>query len=384
MRGPRKRATIAGMARILLPLAILAVTAAALSSHFGFLSWTYWQEAGGTATSRSEVLRNVGLLAAGVIGLGFGVWRAWTAHQQAQASQSQAEAANEQARIAEQGQITDRFSTAAERLGSDQRPVRIGGIYALWRLAQDSPERDMTSVIDLLCAFVRNPPVEKDATGSAAKLRSDVQAVLNLIGDKRAEYRAHLPPEYFLDFSDAELERAVLRGADLRDVNLRDADLRRADLRDADLRGSVLRAANLKDAKLRDADLRCANFRRAIFTGADLRGAILTGADLRRAILSDADLRRAILSGANLRKVILSGANLRKATLSGADFRSAKNLTQSQLDSAYVSEDGNPPILPEGLNTRPPKSALGTDVRSDCVGPGFIAVVIVTPLRASA
>lgn len=122
-----------------------------------FFSWAYWQD-GGNSTSRSEVFRNVGLFFVAVVALGFGIWRAWTAHRQAEASQRQAEAANEQARIAEQGLFTDRFSRAVEHLGSAQLPVRLGGIYALWRLAKDSPEHDLTSVVDILCAFVRDPP----------------------------------------------------------------------------------------------------------------------------------------------------------------------------------------------------------------------------------
>lgn len=116
------------------------------------LSWSYWQQGGGGA-SRSEIFRNFGLLVVAVIGVGFGVWRAWTAYLQAKA-------ANEQARIAEQGLFTDRFSTAIEHLGHRELPVRLGGAYALWRLAQDSSEQDLVSVVDILCAFVRDPPHE--------------------------------------------------------------------------------------------------------------------------------------------------------------------------------------------------------------------------------
>ncbi|MFD0476505.1 hypothetical protein ACFQ0B_55965 [Nonomuraea thailandensis] len=41
--------------------------------------------------------------------------------------------------VSEQGQITDRYTKAAEQLGSDKRDVRLAGIYALQRLATDSP-----------------------------------------------------------------------------------------------------------------------------------------------------------------------------------------------------------------------------------------------------
>ena len=55
-------------------------------------SWEYWQE-GSTGTSRSDIARNFLLALAAFIGLGFGIWRAWTAHRQAQASQQQARVA---------------------------------------------------------------------------------------------------------------------------------------------------------------------------------------------------------------------------------------------------------------------------------------------------
>jgi hypothetical protein len=40
--------------------------------------------------------------------------------------------------LTEQGQVTDRYAKAIEQLGSDKLDVRIGGIYALERVARDS------------------------------------------------------------------------------------------------------------------------------------------------------------------------------------------------------------------------------------------------------
>ena len=41
--------------------------------------------------------------------------------------------------LTEQGQVTDRYTKAIEQLGSDKLDVTIGGIYALERIARDSP-----------------------------------------------------------------------------------------------------------------------------------------------------------------------------------------------------------------------------------------------------
>ena len=40
--------------------------------------------------------------------------------------------------IAQEGQITERFTRAVEHLGSDNLEIRLGGIYALERIARDS------------------------------------------------------------------------------------------------------------------------------------------------------------------------------------------------------------------------------------------------------
>ncbi len=49
--------------------------------------------------------------------------------------------------LTEQGQATDRYIKAIEQLGSDKLDVRIGGIYALERVARDSA-RDHPTVME--------------------------------------------------------------------------------------------------------------------------------------------------------------------------------------------------------------------------------------------
>ncbi|MEV6179985.1 hypothetical protein [Streptomyces sp. NPDC052015] len=44
-------------------------------------------------------------------------------------------------RLSRRGQVTERFTKALERLGSDARYVRIGGILALEQIVQDAPEQ---------------------------------------------------------------------------------------------------------------------------------------------------------------------------------------------------------------------------------------------------
>jgi hypothetical protein len=52
------------------------------------------------------------------------------------------------------GQIADRYTKAIEQLGSTTIDVTIGGIYALERIAHDSPQ-DHPTVMEVLAACIR-------------------------------------------------------------------------------------------------------------------------------------------------------------------------------------------------------------------------------------
>jgi uncharacterized protein YjbI with pentapeptide repeats len=66
-------------------------------------------------------------------------------------------------RDAVERRVTELFSSAVEHLGSDKPPVRLGGLYALERLAIAYPEHRHT-IVDVLCAYLRMPAVEGDET----------------------------------------------------------------------------------------------------------------------------------------------------------------------------------------------------------------------------
>jgi hypothetical protein len=47
--------------------------------------------------------------------------------------------------------ITDLYIKPVEQLGSDKAPVRLGGLYALERLAQGNPDQRQT-IVNVPCA----------------------------------------------------------------------------------------------------------------------------------------------------------------------------------------------------------------------------------------
>src|SRR5271156_4424128 len=62
--------------------------------------------------------------------------------------------------LSREGQVTDRYTNAITQLGSDKLDVRIGGIYALERIARDSA-RDHPIVMEVLSAFIREHSLEQ-------------------------------------------------------------------------------------------------------------------------------------------------------------------------------------------------------------------------------
>jgi hypothetical protein len=80
----------------------------------------------------------------------------------------------------EQGHITERYTNAIEQLGSNKLDVRLGGIYALTRIAVDS-ERDHPAVVEVLSAFVREHSRPTNLGAETGSVRS--------LGDRTAGYQ---------------------------------------------------------------------------------------------------------------------------------------------------------------------------------------------------
>ena len=87
--------------------------------------------------------------------------------------------ANQTLRLTEDGKITERYSKAIELLGSDNLAVRIGGIYALERIARDS-QKDHWTVMEALCAFIRDESNKVEPR--LHKLRTDIQIAVTVVG----------------------------------------------------------------------------------------------------------------------------------------------------------------------------------------------------------
>jgi Pentapeptide repeats (8 copies) len=246
--------------------------------------------------ARATLLQGLGGFA---VLLGAGV-----AYRQVIVAQRQAMIARSQAEIASQSQITERFTRAIDQLGNEhgKLDVVIGGIYALERIARDSPD-DRATIGEVLTAYIRG-----HATASSSESDSDHEQSQDLFV-RAPDIQAALTVLVRGRFADDETGRWL---------DLRNVDLRRADLEHADLRGAKLKGVRLNEALLLEASLQGANLE-----SADLEGARLVGVDLRGAYLVNANLTGASLLGADL-----GGATLCNAKLEGADLSDALMWTE--------------------------------------------------------
>jgi Pentapeptide repeats (8 copies) len=212
------------------------------------------------------------------------------------------------------GHLTERYSKAIEQLGGDNLDVRLGGIYALERLAIDSAGYHPT-IVEVLSAFVREHG-DRDQVGDDPRPAADVQAALTVLG--RLPNR---PGVSRGDLSNAQLAGAHLDGADLSGARLSGVNLSNAWLGDTNLSDAFLGRANLSGAR--------------ILYGSDLSGAWLGDANLSGAWLGDAQQR--------------DGEGYGDATLPTVEGKatSVAGLTQEQLSLARGDEHTR---LPPGLD----------------------------------
>lgn len=153
-----------------------------------FWDWLQTEQVTGDMVAKesgSTTVRNIGFVVAGLIALPFAVWRSWVAQRQANTAQ--------------QGLLNERYQQGAEMLGSNVLSVRRGGFFALERLAAEHPGHYHVQIMQLFCAFVREPTVderekpeqmvvqaepESKQLSRRVKVRADVQAIMAAIGTR--------------------------------------------------------------------------------------------------------------------------------------------------------------------------------------------------------
>lgn len=273
----------------------------------------------------------------------------------------------QQLKITRKTHITDRFTraiallSAIDAAGNKQDEQRLGGIYALERIAKESPD-DYWPIMEILATYMRQNLTNYSRASSAKDVSSvgelpervppskEAQAIMTVL-----RRRKHSLDEGTFNLSDlnlgaVEAQELVLNHAKAVRSNLKGANLAKAALRGVRFETSDLSHANLMEANLEMAFLKDANLDRAFLAAANMLGVLAFDATLRGANLQLADLRAAKLDRAQLQEATLQWANLEAATLNGAQLAGADlsdtNVTQHQISTAIGDSTTK---LPDGL-----------------------------------
>ena len=207
-------------------------------------------------------------------------------------------AASQQAETDSRRRMAEAYSQAAALFSKTELPLRLAGLYALWKIAEEDPENHHIQIMRILCAFVRHPtPLENWEAIEAdlsTTIRPDLEAVMNLLGKRSENQRAQeTAVNYKMDFKGADLQNFYLRAGDWRFASFVGADLRGVEFDISDMRGAQFTSANLGMTSFHTVDLRQASFlfveidENTTFDGAAMNGALLNGIRGDRSVLEN-------------------------------------------------------------------------------------------------
>lgn len=263
--------------------------------------------------------------------------------------------------LSRKGQIADRFSTTVELLSSEGTGKRLGGIYALEQIANESPEY-RTAVKNALAGFVRVSSHQSGPTCAAADLAQypDIAAAVAILADQIPKGGPTTTPARWANNAKSFID---LAGSCLRGTNLERSRLNYARLSGADMGDSAFDGASLQHAQLgaSGSEIMTNGSDYVAYLESLTKGNLnIAGASFREADLSDADLSRiwvrrscgpqpslwfngATLTGANMWQsaipdAIFVGANMDGMTITASSFVGAEFDAETSMRDIKVDK----------------------------------------------
>lgn len=235
----------------------------------------------------------------------------------------QLKVAEDSRKLTEDKNVTDRFVKAAEMLADkDRLAVRLAGIYALERIARDSPE-DHWTVMQLLISFIEDRAKE---SGKPEFLAKDLTVALSVIGKRNIKNDLKL----VIGTEHQSIARLLFSFAHLRLAMLASLNFDRASFAYIDLSRSQLSQISFKDASFGFCPISKTQFTEGALSGAvlkecNLSGSKFVGTKVNRVRFLKCDLKASVFTDVDLSETVFDGSDL-----SGADFSSAKGLTEPE------------------------------------------------------
>ncbi len=309
-------------------LYVVLVAGAVLTVRFAIPLFGELSRAIDSKDDQTDV-RNIGIALVGLFGGVFAVWRGLIAAEQTKVARQQFERSQDR-------DYADLFTKAVEQLGTTREvreydeearrevyrlepniEVRLGAIYALERISQNS-ERDYISVMETLCAYIReNAPAQRCEEYNSTD-RNLIDRILAL----------DLPPSDIHGSLKVIGRRNYKSGYD-RVINLSSVNIRNANVKNIKLSKAILNGIHMQEGSFLNAD----------FNQSSLFMAKMNNCYLEKSSFNDAMMRETELSGAIISSCDFSNADLTKSNLSNTRLNLSKfdysNISESDLSEAH-------------------------------------------------
>ena len=195
----------------------------------------------------------------------------------------------------------ENFTKAIDQLGHPEMAIRLGGIYALERIAKSSQDYHWP-IMETLTAYVResaSAPEDVNRDGIVSgnffiKPPVDIQAIITVLGRRET---SHETADQRLDLSRCFLAGADFTGAGKNDFSragFQYSQLWRAHFRDVVLKDANFALADLESAYCNNANLRNVNFLKAVARNVDFDGADISGASFNMSSLEMVNFAKTI------------------------------------------------------------------------------------------
>ena len=207
---------------------------------------------------------------------------------------------------------------------------------------KEDPEELHIPIVELLCAFLRNP-IDAGEVTRGSRVRQDIQTALEVIvGRSEAEVTLEKARGFRLD-----LRSANFRYADLSGVNFSQANLEGTNLSETTMDGTNLSEAILHEANLSFANCRESNFNKASLMTANMHHVSVDHSDFSEARIDWVDFTegsfyKTTFAKARIQNCKFNGALLHETELTRTYLSFGNMLTQQQTDNAGTDPDAPP------------------------------------------
>ncbi|GAA1954768.1 pentapeptide repeat-containing protein [Catenulispora subtropica] len=248
--------------------------------------------------------------------------------------------------------FTERYTAAVAQLGNENAAVRLGGVYALARIADDS-KRDRPTCLSVLCAYLRMPYDRFNPDANKRQREREVRTTAQ--GILAVRLRPDHPPRRFWENADVDLSGAYLIQASFNGITARSFNASSATFSG---RTSFEGATFDKDASFEKATFKenvsfegatfedIALFREATFKkGASFEGATFNG-HVRFDMATFGELYGdAIFDGATFNSL---NSFVKTVFKGGASFHATFNIKPGFIENTFNGE--HPPKWPDDID----------------------------------